>query len=164
MAGEQAILDSGANAAILRTAWLYGATGRNFLKTMLRLALQDPKREIRMVNDQFGSPTWSHTLARQIADVVAKRATGVFHATSEGFCSWYDLADCFLKEMGLPFQMAPCTSAEYPTPAQRPKNSILENTSLQEAGLNVFGGWRDELKMFVATCGESILNEAKEFV
>ncbi len=161
-AGEQAILDSGADAAILRTAWLYGANGKNFLKTMLRLALQDPDRELRVVNDQFGSPTWSHTLARQIAAVVEARATGLFHATSADYCSWYDLADCFLKQMGVPFRMVPCTSMEYPTPARRPKNSILENRGLREAGLNVFGDWREELEMFVARHGESILNEAKD--
>ena len=159
--GEQAIMDSGADAAILRTAWLYGATGKNFLKTMLRMALQDPKRELRVVNDQFGSPTWSRTLARQIAAVVEARATGLFHATSEGYCSWYDLADGFLKQMGIPFQMAPCTSAEYPTPARRPQNSILENARLQDAGINVFGDWREELEMFVIECGESILNEVR---
>ena len=116
------------------------------------------------MNDQFGSPTWSHTLARQIAAVVEAKATGLFHATSEGYCSWYDLADCFLKQMGVPFRMEPCTSAEYPTPARRPRNSILENRRLKEAGLNVFGDWREELKMFVAARGESVLNEVKELV
>lgn len=162
LAGEQAILESGADAAMLRTAWLYGAQGKNFLKTMLRMALQDPEREIGVVNDQFGSPTWSHTLARQIAAIVKARATGLFHATSEGYCSWYELADCFLKQMGIPYRMTPCTSAEYPTPARRPKNSILENVRLKEAELNVFRDWREELKMFVAESGASVLNEVKE--
>ena len=120
LAGETAILESEADAAILRTAWLYGATGRNFLKTMLRLALQGPEKEIRVVNDQFGSPTWSRTLARQIEAVIEKRADGVFHATSEGYCSWFDLAHRFLLLMGVSFRMAPCTTAEYPTPAKRP--------------------------------------------
>ena len=161
LAGEQAILESGADTAILRTAWLYGANGKNFLKTMLRMTLQDPEREIRVVNDQFGSPTWSHSLARQIAAIVKAKATGLFHATSEGYCSWYELADCFLKQMGIPYRMTPCTSAEYITPAHRPKNSILENVRLKEAELNVFGDWREELKMFVAESGESVLNEVK---
>lgn len=164
LAGEQAILDSGAKAAILRTAWLYGANGKNFLKTMLRLALQDSEREIRVVNDQFGSPTWSHSLARQMAAVVEARATGLFHATSEEHCSWYELADCFLKKMGIPFHMAPCTSEEYPTPARRPQNSILENRRLKDGGINVFETWRNELDQFVNECGESILTEAKELV
>lgn len=164
LAGERAILASGAKAAILRTAWLYGAHGKNFLKTMLRLALQAPEREIRVVNDQFGSPTWSYTLARQIAEVIDSRATGVFHATSEGYCSWYDLARKFLTSMEIPFRLAPCTSAQYPTPARRPENSILENRRLNEAGINVFHEWNDELGAFVRECGPFVLNEVKEIV
>lgn len=159
LAGEQAILGSGAQAAILRTAWLYGANGKNFLKTMLRLSLQNPEREIRVVNDQFGSPTWSHTLARQIADVVDAKATGVFHATSEGYCSWYDLANRFLSLMGVPFCMNPCTTSEYPTPAKRPANSILENAALKKQGLNIFTDWKAELEKFVAENKDRLIEE-----
>jgi dTDP-4-dehydrorhamnose reductase len=160
LAGEQAVLESGAHAAILRTAWLYGAQGKNFLKTMLRLALQNPEREIRVVNDQFGSPTWSHTLARQIAAVIEAEATGVFHATSEGYCSWFDLAARFLSLMNVPHRIAPCTTADYPTPAKRPANSILENAALKAAGINRFGDWEDELTQFVQVNRENLLAEA----
>ena len=164
LAGEQALLESGADAAILRTAWLYGANGKNFLKTMLRMALQNPDRELRVVDDQFGSPTWSHTLARQITTVVEAGATGLFHATSEGYCCWHDLAKGFLEAMGVPFCMAPCTSGEYPMAAPRPQNSILENRHLKDAELNVFVDWREEMERFVATCGDSVLNEARSNV
>lgn len=160
-AGELAVLESGAQAAILRTAWLYGANGKNFLKTMLRLALQDADREIRVVNDQFGSPTWSHSLARQIKAVIKAKASGVFHATSEGYCSWYDLADRFLSKMDVPYRMAPCTSAEYPTPAKRPANSILENAHSQKLGINVFEDWEEELALFVSTHRDALLSEAR---
>ena len=161
LAGEQAVLESGAGAAILRTAWLYGANGKNFLKTMLRLALQNPEREIRVVNDQFGSPTWSYTLARQIAAVVDAKAAGIFHATSEGYCSWYDLASRFLQLMNVPYCMSPCTTAEYPTPARRPKNAILENAALKRQGLNVFDRWEAELKNFVLEHRASLISETK---
>ena len=161
LAGEQAVLESGADAAILRTAWLYGAHGKNFLKTMLRLALQNPEREIRVVNDQFGSPTWSYTLARQIAAVVDAKATGIFHATSEGYCSWYDLAGRFLQLMNVPHCMVPCTTAEYPTPARRPKNSILENGLLKRQGLNVFDNWDAELNGFVQKYRAAWISELK---
>jgi len=161
LAGEQAVLESRADAAILRTAWLYGAHGKNFLKTMLRLALQNPEREIRVVNDQFGSPTWSYTLARQIAAVIDKKATGIFHATSEGYCSWYDLAGRFLQLMNVPYRMAPCATAEYPTPARRPKNSILENAALKRPGLNVFDNWEAELDCFVQKYCAVLINEAR---
>jgi dTDP-4-dehydrorhamnose reductase len=159
LAGEQAVLKSGAQAAILRTAWLYGANGKNFLKTMLRLALQNPEREIRVVNDQFGSPTWSLTLARQIAAVVDAKATGVFHATSEGYCSWFDLASRFLQLMEAPHRIAPCTTAEYPTPARRPANSILENAALKKAGLNIFEDWKAELAKFVTGNKDRLIEE-----
>jgi dTDP-4-dehydrorhamnose reductase len=164
LAGEQAVLESGAAAAILRTAWLYGATGKNFLKTMLRLALQNPEREIRVVNDQFGSPTWSHTLARQIAAVVEVQATGVFHATSEGFCNWYDLASRFLQFMQVPHRIAPCTTADYPTPAKRPANSILENGKLKKAGINLFADWENELVCFVNENRDTLLREARMLI
>ncbi|NOU35961.1 MAG: dTDP-4-dehydrorhamnose reductase [Kiritimatiellaceae bacterium] len=161
LAGEQAVLESGADAAILRTAWLYGAHGKNFLKTMLRLALQNPDREIRVVNDQFGSPTWSYTLARQIAAVVKVRATGIFHATSEGYCSWFDLASRFLQRMAVPHRIAPCTTADYPTPARRPANSILENAALKQRGLNLFETWDVELERFVGEHRILLMNETK---
>lgn len=161
LAGEQAVLNSGAAAVIMRTAWLYGATGKNFLKTMLRLALQNPEREIRVVNDQFGSPTWSHTLARQIEAVIDKKATGVFHATSEGYCSWYDLAHSFLERMDIPHHIIPCTTADYPTPARRPENSILENAALKQQNLNLFDDWKTELARFVSEHKDALLNETR---
>lgn len=164
LAGEKAVLESGAQAAVLRTAWLYGARGKNFLKTMLRLTLQNPEKSFNVVNDQVGSPTWSHTLARQIEAVVASEATGVFHATSEGHCSWYDLANSFLSKMDVPYRMAPCTTSEYPTPARRPENSILENARAKELGINQFKDWKEELACFVDENREALLNEARELI
>lgn len=162
LAGEQAILESGAKAAILRTAWLYGANGKNFLKTMLRMALQNPEKEIRVVSDQFGSPTWSNTLARQISMVINAGATGVFHATSDGYCSWFDLASRFLQLMNIPHRISPCMTAEYPTPAKRPANSILENAALKKAGLNVFEDWETELSRFVRGNCNALIREVQE--
>lgn len=161
LAGEQAILERGAKTAILRTAWLYGAHGNNFLKTMLRLALQNPEKEIRVVNDQFGSPTWSLTLAKQIKAVIEAELTGIFHATSEGYCSWFDLASQFLKRMEVPHRIVPCTTAEYPTPARRPANSILENAALKEAGINRFADWETELDRYVSGQREGLMISQK---
>jgi dTDP-4-dehydrorhamnose reductase len=164
LAGERAVLESGSKAAILRTAWLYGANGKNFLKTMLRLTLQNPGKEFKVVNDQFGSPTWSHTLARQIAAVIDAKATGIFHATSEGYCSWFDLAARFLQLMDVPHRIVPCTTAEYPTPAKRPFNSILENGALKEQGINIFTSWEHELEQFVQRHKEELLDEARALI
>lgn len=161
LAGEQAICASGARSAILRTAWLYGAHGKNFLKTMLRLTVQNPGKEFKVVHDQFGSPTASQTLARQMAAVVEARSSGLFHATSEGYCSWYDLACSFLDKMGIPHHFTPCSSDEYPTPAKRPENSILENASLKSAGVNLFDHWDVELGHFVDQHKDALLAEAQ---
>lgn len=148
LAGEETIAAQGKEYAILRTSWLYGLHGNNFLKTMHRLAADDPNRELKIVADQYGSPTWSRTLARQIEKVVDSRATGIFHATSEGYCNWYDLADSFFDLLGIQTKAVPCATQEYPTPAKRPQNSILENQRLKDLGINVFKDWREDLKSF----------------
>jgi dTDP-4-dehydrorhamnose reductase len=161
LAGEQRIAEQTDRFAILRTAWLYGANGNNFLKTMLRLTLQNPEKEFKVVHDQYGSPTGSYTLARQIQRVAEKKATGIFHATSEGYCTWYDLACSFLNGLGIEHHFIPCGTEEFPTPTKRPLNSILENAHAKEVGINVFKDWKDELNMFIEQNGSTILEEIK---
>jgi dTDP-4-dehydrorhamnose reductase len=164
LAGEQAIAAQTDRFAILRTAWLYGAHGNNFLKTMLRLTLQNPGKEFKVVNDQYGSPTWSHTLARQIRAVAEQQATGVFHASSEGYCTWYDLACAFLDELGIEHHFVPCGTDEFPTPTKRPANSILENTHAKQLGINCFSDWKAELKCFVNQNRVAIVSEIRELI
>jgi len=147
------------NKLILRTAWLYSAYGRNFLKTILRLALQDPKRPLKVVNDQYGTLTWSRTLALQIEKLLDDKLQGIVHATSEGYCTWFEAARYFLETMGLRHNLRPCTTKEYPTPATRPANSILLNTRLDHSGLSAFGRWQDDVDTFVKVYGEKILKE-----
>lgn len=161
LAGEQAVLGSDAKSAILRTAWLYGAHGKNFLKTMLRLTLQNPDKEFKVVADQYGSPTWSYTLARQVKAIVEHNATGVFHASSEGYCSWYDLACLFLEKMGIAHHFIPCFTDEFPTPTKRPVNSILENAHAKSLDINCFRNWDEELQAFVETAGAGVLKEVQ---
>ncbi len=147
---------------IIRTAWLYGVNGHNFLKTMLKLALNNPNNKIKVVNDQFGSPTWSHRLALQIARIIDENGQGTYHATAEGYCTWYELAIYFLKKMEVPHTVIPCTSEEYPKPAPRPKNSILENRHLKEKGINIMKNWQDDLDQFVDDFKERLLSEASK--
>jgi dTDP-4-dehydrorhamnose reductase len=147
---------------ILRTAWLYGINGNNFLKTMLKLALQNPEREIKVVNDQFGSPTWSYRLALQIDKLIEAGCRGTYHATSEGYCTWYELATYFLGEMGVPHSIVPCTTEEYPTPASRPTNSIMENRHLKKKSIDIMPHWKDDLEQFVYTHKERLVRETKE--
>jgi len=144
---------------IIRTAWLYGINGHNFLKTILKLAIKDPRREIRVVNDQYGSPTWSYTLARQISIIIDTEKNGLYHATSEGYCTWYELAVYFLMCMGIRAKVRPCTTEEYPTPARRPKNSILENHRLKREGINIMPNWREDIERFVETYRERLIAE-----
>jgi dTDP-4-dehydrorhamnose reductase len=144
---------------IVRPAWMYGVNGHNFLKTMLSLALKNTGDEIKVVNDQYGSPTWSYALALQIEQIVHADAGGIYHATGEGFCTWFELAEYFLFKMQVPHNIVPCTSQEYPTRAQRPKNSILENQHLKEKGINIMSQWQDDIDAFVSGFGEDLMAE-----
>lgn len=161
LCGEQAITEISSDHLILRTAWLYGWGGKNFLKTMLRLALADPTRELKVVNDQYGSLTWTATLARQIEAVLTSELQGIVHATAEGSSTWYQGACYFLDALNIPHNLAPCSTSEYPTPAHRPTNSILENRRLKQAGLSVFKPWQQDIDAFVRLYGEELLQEAK---
>jgi dTDP-4-dehydrorhamnose reductase len=160
LAGEEAVRKHCPNHIILRTAWLYSAHGPNFLKTMLRLAVQDPERELKVVNDQYGSLTWAWTLAGQIRRLLETDLRGTFHATAEGYSTWYEGACFFLEAMGVPHRIRPCTTAEYPTPATRPQNSILANTGLDRAGCSSFVSWQEDVTAFVEGYREKLLAEA----
>ncbi len=158
--GEVAVMQTTGQYIILRTAWLYGIHGRNFLKTILKIALRNPDKKVKVVNDQFGSPTWSFRLALQIAKLIEKNGRGTYHATAEGHCTWYELASHLLGEMGIKHSLIPCTSEEYPTPAIRPRNSILENQRLKKADINLMEDWFHDVDQFVSNFQEQLLNEA----
>jgi dTDP-4-dehydrorhamnose reductase len=160
LAGEKMVSEYASNHSILRTAWLYSATGKNFLKTMLKLAVSDPDRELQVVNDQYGSLTWSYTLALQIQNLLHSDLNGIMHTTAEGYSSWYEAARYFLDGMAVPYTMSPCTTAEYPTPAHRPANSILANQALLDAGLSTFVNWQEDIDTFIARYKDQLMSEA----
>ncbi|MCP5005305.1 MAG: dTDP-4-dehydrorhamnose reductase [Planctomycetes bacterium] len=155
--GEMEVRRVNRNHMIVRTAWVYGFHGHNFLRTMLRLALNDPERQIKVVNDQYGSPTWSYQLAQQIEKLIELNGQGTFHATSEGYCTWYEVAKYFLEKMGIRHNLVPCSTDEYPTPASRPKNSILENKRLKELECNIMTHWHDGIDQFVDTHKKNLI-------
>ena len=161
LAGEEAVQAVLDNHLIIRTAWLYGIGNKNILKTMLRLAISDPKRIIKVVNDQHGSLTWSWRLALQIERLLSTDLTGILHATAEGHSTWYEGARYFLDCMQVPYSMAPCTTAEYPTPAKRPANSILENSRLKEAGCNLMIDWKEDVRLFAERYHDELMAEAR---
>lgn len=137
-AGEQAVILSGAKYVILRTSWVYGVYGRNFVKTMLRLARE--REELSVVDDQIGAPTWSRMIAETTAcmlsrlDHLGAAAQGIYHMTASGKTSWRKFAEAVFEASGMERQprVQPITTADYPTPARRPLNSTLDNSKLQK--------------------------------
>ena len=130
--GEDAVRSLMTRFFILRTSWVYGKNGHNFVRTMLRLGKE--KKEIRVVNDQVGSPTYTKDLARVICDMLPTEKYGIYHVRNEGYLSWYEFAKMIMDKAGLPCQVLPVPSSEYPAPARRPLNSRLDGSKLAEAG------------------------------
>ncbi len=162
--GEKRIIANNGRYIIVRTAWLYGIKGRNFLTTILNMAIKNPEKEIKVINDQFGSPTWSLRLALQIERLLKEKALGLFHATSRGYCSWFELASYFLKKMEIKHRLVPCTAAEYFFSAVRPANAVLENSRLMMADMNLMTGWRHGLDQFVSRYRQELLDQRKNYV
>ena len=133
---------------IVRVSWVFGINGKNFVKTMLRLA--ETKDKLRVVNDQIGSPTYTVDLARLLADMAATEKFGTYHASNEGFCSWADFAKEIFEQAGLNVEVEGIPTIEYPTPARRPFNSRLSKKLLDEAGFERLPTWQDAVKRFLA--------------
>jgi dTDP-4-dehydrorhamnose reductase len=133
---------------IVRTAWVCGAGGGNFVKTMLRLAGE--RDEFRVVADQVGSPSFTEDLAAAVRRLVVSRSPGVYHVTNAGTASWFDLAQATFAAAGLdPARVTPITTAEYPTPARRPAYSVLDNAALRLQGIPPLPDWRESLGRLV---------------
>jgi dTDP-4-dehydrorhamnose reductase len=151
LAGEQAIRDSGARHMVLRTAWVYAAHGHNFLRTMLRLA--SDRDELRVVDDQVGTPTPAALIADVTAQLLrASRArSGTWHLTATGRTSWHGFAEAIFAQamarglLARAPRVTPIRSAEYPTPAVRPAWSVLDTTRLQSDFGIALPPWQDGL-------------------
>ncbi|MDH3979746.1 MAG: dTDP-4-dehydrorhamnose reductase [Gammaproteobacteria bacterium] len=147
--GERAVMDALPGAVILRTAWVYGAHGNNFVKTMLRLAAE--RDHLRVVSDQVGTPTWTRDIAHAISELIRHEASGVFHFTAAGQTSWHGFATAILHEAGrLGFEVKAKTveaipTSEYPAPATRPAWSVLDTHKIQDSLSLSIPDWRDSL-------------------
>jgi dTDP-4-dehydrorhamnose reductase len=150
LAGENAVLRSGAEAWVVRTAWVYGAGGHNFVKTISKL--ERARDILSVVDDQRGSPTWSADLAGGLLElaelvVAGKGPAGrVLHCTGGGTTTWFEFARAIFEELGAdPERVKPCGTEEFPRPAARPHNSVLSQASWTGAGLTPLRPWRAAL-------------------
>jgi dTDP-4-dehydrorhamnose reductase len=175
--GEQFVKEQTHKFFIVRTAWLYGKGGKNFVKTMLQLARE--RKELRVVSDQRGTPTCAEDLARQMGKLIQTELYGTYHCTSQGSCTWYEFALAIFKYAGYeakvdptgsahlipnpdslvpstqdlkPIIVKPVTSEEFPRPANRPANSVLENFMLKVQGLDIMPHWEESLAKFLRGC------------
>lgn len=145
LAGELAVIESGASAYIVRTSWVFGEFGNNFVYTMQRLAKAHPK--LTVVNDQLGRPTWTRTLAAFMLHLIEVEASfGTYHLSNDDTATWYDFAREILKEE--PVIVVPVTSAEFPQKAYRPKHSVMSLAKAKATGFDI-PNWREALAQFL---------------
>lgn len=152
LAGDQALLDGGANAFILRVSWVYGQRGRNFLRTMQRLLAE--RDEVQVVNDQFGVPSWCRIIAEATAQVVgqldrgtldASAARGLYHLTPAGRTTWYDFAAAICEQGDFDCKVQPVATRDYPSNVERPAESLLDCSKAEERLGLALPDWRDSL-------------------
>lgn len=147
--GELAVAETLEKYYIVRIAWVFGVNGKNFIRTMLNVGKKYP--EVRVVNDQIGTPTYTYDLARLLVDMAESDKYGYYHATNEGgYISWYDFTCEIFRQAGYTTKVTPVTTAEYGlSKAARPFNSRLDKTKLQENGFEPLPTWQDALSRYL---------------
>ena len=155
--GEHNLIKSTKKYFIFRISWLYGRHGNNFAKTIRKVALQKLKSNepLKVVNDQFGTPTYTKSVCKQILSVIFTDNFGIYHCTNEGECTWFDFAKYITESFTINSEIIPCTTAEFPRPAPRPPYSVLENNCLKTSGLNNMPHWKDAFKVFIEEINEN---------
>ncbi|MEC0234381.1 dTDP-4-dehydrorhamnose reductase [Paenibacillus kribbensis] len=144
---------------IVRTSWVYGLHGNNFVKTMLKLGQEKP--HLQVVNDQKGSPTYTVDLARFLAELVQTEKYGVYHASNSGSCTWYEFTQAIFQDAAellgakITAKLDPCSTEQFPRPAARPCNSVMEHIAIRINGLNDLRNWREGLRDFLKEYLES---------
>lgn len=145
--GELAVQNTLDKYFIVRIAWVFGVNGKNFIKTMLNLG--KTRDSLTVVNDQFGSPTYTYDLARLLVDMVETEKYGIYHATNEGICTWYEFACEIFKQAGMNVKVSPVLSSEYPAKAKRPSNSRMSKEKLTENGFEKLPIWQNALERYL---------------
>ena len=147
LAGEQFVRDLHSKFFIVRTSWVYGKYGNNFVKTMLKLAQE--RDELMVVHDQVGCPTYTVDLANCILELIQTEKYGIYHVSNSGHCSWYEFAKAIFEEAGIKVKVNPCTTKDFPRPAPRPACSVFEHMALKLNGFSEMREWREALKEFI---------------
>lgn len=145
--GELAVEEYLEKYFTVRIAWVFGVNGKNFIKTMLRLA--ESQKEINVVNDQIGSPTYTYDLAVLLVDMVETEKYGRYHATNEGLCTWYEFAKEIFRQAEVDIRVNPVSSDEFPAKAKRPHNSRMDKRKLVRNGFRPLPPWQDALKRYL---------------
>ncbi len=146
--GELAVQELLEKYFILRIAWVFGVNGKNFIKTMLRLGQE--RGAVSVVDDQIGSPTYTRDLARLVVDMIQTDRYGIYHATNEGLCSWYEFACQIFKKAGMDqVSVTPVDSSAFSVKAKRPKNSRMDKSKLLENGFEPLPSWQDALERYL---------------
>jgi dTDP-4-dehydrorhamnose reductase len=143
LAGEHATAEANPDHLIVRSSWLFGAAGRNFVETILDLASE--RDELRVVEDQVGCPTFTGHLAEALLALAAGGERGLMHVAGGGWCSWFEFARAIVKRVGVDSQVQPCSSDEFPRPARRPAYSVLAS----ERGSPTLPAWQDGLDAYL---------------
>ena len=132
---------------IVRISWVFGKNGLNFVKTMLRLGQE--KEFLNVVNDQFGSPTYTYDLSRLLVDFIETDKYGIYHGTNEETCTWFEFTKEIFKVASINIPVNPILTSDYPTKAKRPKNSVLSKSSLDINGFKRLPNWKDALQRYL---------------
>jgi len=147
LAGEQLLQKHLDQFFIVRTAWVFGVYGNNFVKTMIRLGKE--RGEVGVVHDQVGSPTYTVDLAKFMVELMETEKYGIYHATNSGVCSWYEFAVEIFKQAGLEVTVNPLTSEQFPRPAKRPNYSVLSKKKIEAEGLTPLRDWKEALAAYL---------------
>jgi len=146
-AGETMVQSLSSHYFIVRTSWVYGQYGNNFVKTMLKLATE--RDSVSVVQDQTGSPTYTLDLARFLIDLLKTEAYGIYHESNAGTCTWYEFAQAIFEEIGSPIRVEPCSTSQFPRPAPRPAYSVMDHSAIRQNGLQDLRHWRVALTDFL---------------
>ncbi|RCW47567.1 dTDP-4-dehydrorhamnose reductase [Paenibacillus prosopidis] len=150
LAGEQAVQALHDRFYIVRTSWVYGKYGNNFVKTMLNIASE--RDRVKVVADQIGSPTYTRDLAAFLLELVETDYYGIFHASNSGSCSWFEFAKAIFEESGMNILVEPCTTADFPRPALRPAYSVMDQSAIRIYGLQTLRPWKEALSEYLNYC------------